>query len=572
MHSELLPQRPQPLAAGGNAAKLIGGLLVIPAAILTVLTLVVPTVRTVVTSLRSESLLRQAESTFVGFDNYDGVFDDPRLWPSLWFSLSLVVVPIIVAVVVAPLMAAALSWAGGWARVIARIALSLTLVVFSPVALAIAWQRTFRDDPARLADFDLVGGALRSSVAMMTFGVVCAVGVMIFLPVFRAREQRRPMWPALFATAGVAALGLLAIGLQLFVVPFVMTGFGPANKTMTPVGLIYVNAFQRDRVGLGAAVATVLLVILAVLGVAAVLIVILSRLRVSLLPLRQQQPSAAPARNNPGAIVVAALVLIAVLVAVVLNARPWLDALSGSAPADPPGTQGRTWSSAATGAVVSVGVAYLAALGISGLRPLGRHSEWLLLPFAPWLFVGVAPLSIEFFLSLRDQGGLDTEAALDPPILASIVSLMILAILCRGQSQRWQHQVAAGAPAGDTFLRTVVLSTLPLAGLLVLVTVLINAQDLLWPLLVAMSPENGTTPLTLFRTHGTLARADFSVASATPLLAVVLGAAALIAVQALHLDRMVAATGKSDESPAQHASPAIPPAHTEVGVDGRPRG
>jgi hypothetical protein len=236
-----------------------------------------------------------------------------------------------------------------------------------------------------------------------------------------------------------------------------------------------------------------------------------------------------------------------------------LAAWSGSAPESPPGTQRRTWLPATTGAVLSVGVAYLAALGISGLRPLGRHSEWLLLPFAPWLFVGVAPLSIEFFKSLREQGGLDTEAALRPPILASIVSLIVLAILCRGQSQRWRYQVATGAAAGPAFVRTVALPTLPLAGLLVVVTIPGNAQDLLWPLLVAASPDNGTTALTLLRTHGNLAGAEFSVASATPLLMVVLGVAALAAIQALHLDRMVAATGKSDESATHHATPAPAP-------------
>jgi hypothetical protein len=236
-----------------------------------------------------------------------------------------------------------------------------------------------------------------------------------------------------------------------------------------------------------------------------------------------------------------------VLVAVVLNARPWLDALSGSAPDSPPGTGRRTWVPAVTGAVVPVGAAYLAALGISGLRPLGRHSEWMLMLFAPWLFVGVAPLSIEFFMSLRDEGSLDTENALQPPIMISVVSLLIMAVLCRGQSERWRRQVAAGAPAGPAFFSTLVLPTLPLAGLLAVVTMLFNAQNLLWPLLVSSSPENETTVLTFVRVLGRLGRADFSVASATPLLVIVLGVAGLVAVQVLTLDRMVAATGRSDE-------------------------
>jgi ABC-type sugar transport system permease subunit len=518
------------------AIKVTGWLLLLPAAVLTLLTLVIPTVRTVSTSFTSANFLNEGKS--VGTDNYDVVFD--RWGPSLWYSLSLVLVPILVAVVVAPLVAAALSWAGGWARLTARIALSLTLVVFSPVAFALAWQRMFRDDdPTRLADTDLAAGTLRSSVAMMTFGVVCAVGVMIFLPVFRAR---RPAWPALFATAGVAVLGLLAVGLQQFTVPYVMTGFGPENSTTTPVGLMYDNAFRILRAGVGAAVATVLLVILAILGMAAALVVILTRLRVSLLPRQPKEPF----RKNPGAIVLAAVVLVAVLVAVVLNALPWFDALSGSGPDLPSGTQRRTWSPAFTSAVIAVGAAYLAALGISGLRPLGRRSEWLLMPFAPWLFVGVAPLAIDFFTSAREDGDLDTSSVLQPPILISIVSLMILAVLCRGQSERWQHEVSMGAPAGAAFFRTVVVPTLPLAGLLFVVAMFLNAQDLVWPLLVAASPEHATTPLAMVLANNGLAGRDFSVAAATPLLAVVLGAVALVAIQVFQLDRMVAATGRTE--------------------------
>ncbi|HEU5473352.1 MAG TPA: hypothetical protein VFV67_22135 [Actinophytocola sp.] len=562
MQPQFPAQQPQSPTSAATSVKLTGWLLLVPAVILTVLTLVIPTVRTISTSLSSADLLGAGGP--VGADNYEGLFDRLGFWSSLWFSLSLMLGPIIVAVIVAPLLSAAVSWAGTWARWVTRIVLSLTLVVFSPVALAIAWGRTFRDTPELLADPDLTGGSLRVSVAMMTFGVMCAVGVMIFLPVFRAREQRRPMWPALFTAAGVLTLGLLAVGLQLFTVPYVMTRFGPRDATMTPVGAMFTNAFQFGRLGVGAAVATVLLVLLAVLGVAAVLVLILTRFRVSLLPPRQRRSPAVggtppPAGDNAAAIVVAVFALLAVLVAVVLNARPWLDGLSGTAPESPPGAGRRTWVPATLGAMLSVLVAYLAALGISGLRPLGRHSEWLLLPFAPWLFVGVAPLSIAFFTSLRDDGGLDAESGPFPPILVSIVSLVVLALLCRGQSQRWKHQVAAGAPVAATFFRSVVVPTLPLAGLLFLLTTLINAQDLVWPLLSATSPDGSTTLLMLLRANFEFTGPEVSVASATPLFAVVLGFACLVAVQVFHLDRMVVGTGSAEE-PAMHDAGAAPDA------------
>jgi ABC-type sugar transport system permease subunit len=531
------PRTTQPNASTGTGtARAVGWLLLLPAVVLTVLTLAIPTVSTVTASFESGSIMPGTPTESVGFDNYEAALDAGRFLPSVWFALSLVVVPMIVAVVVAPLLAAALDRAGAWARWTARIVLSLTIVAFAPVALALAWQRDFRDDPSRITDVDNVGDTLRSTVGMMTFGVVCAVGLMIFLPVFRSG---RPAWPALFTTAGLAVLGLLAVGLQLFTVPFVMTAFGPMNATRTPVGLMVVSAAQQGRLGVGAAVATMLLIVLAVLGILAVLVLILSRLRVSL------EPRRATASRDSAAAVLGVVALVAIVAGIVLTSLPWFSALSGSDPEIPPGAQARTWGPAFL-ALVPVGVGYLAALGISGLRPLGRHSEWLLLPFAPWLFVGIGPLALEFFTSLREDGELNTTGALNPRILMSVLSMVILAVLCRGQSRHWQRQVAAGAPAGPAFFRTVVGPTLPLAGLLFVVTLFLTAQELLWPLLVSLDPDHLTVGLALSRESGSYTARDFSVAAATPVLAVVLGALALIAVQVLHLDRLRASTRDED--------------------------
>jgi ABC-type sugar transport system permease subunit len=562
MQPQVLAQQPPRSADGGAVARTVGVLLLLPAAVLTIITLVVPTIRTVGTSTRAESFLAGDDAEYVGFDNYGNVLGDLGFGSSLWFSLSLVLLPIVVAVVVAPLLAAALDWAGGWARVTARVVLSLAIVAFAPVALAIAWQRALREEPELLADPELAGATLRTSLTLMTFGVVCAIGVMVFLPAFRAR---RKLWPTLFTLAGLVVLGMLAVGLQQFTVPMVMTAFGPRNETMTPLGLMYRTAFQNGRIGEGAAVSALLLLLLAVLGVAAVLVVILTRLRVSVRPWRAPGSGSTV---NAGAIVVALLALIAVVVVAVLMLGPWIDALGGSKPPEVPSDAGdRTWSPALLSALVSVGVAYLGALGVSGLRPLGRHSEWLLMPFAPWLFVGAAPLGIEFFKSLQDDGALG-EGAPFPPILVSLVSLVVLAVLCRGQAERWQQQTAAGAPAAGSFFRTVVLPTLPLAALLIVVAVFVNAQDLFWSLLTIRTPEEGTVPMLLFMVNSNLTTQDFSVASATPLMPVVLGFVALGAIQALHLDRMTATVGRPDNPTGPIRLQAMPHGAPEPGWAG----
>ncbi|MGB3440186.1 MAG: hypothetical protein WBA97_15685 [Actinophytocola sp.] len=549
MQPQVLTQRPPRSSDGGAVAKAVGVLLLLPSAVLTIITLVIPTIGTIGTSMRSENL-DLGESEDVGFDNFSSVLGG-EFGSALWFSVSLVLLPILVAVVVAPLLAAALDWAGGWARVTARVVLSLAIVVFSPVALAIAWMRALREEPELLADPELAGGTMRTSLALMTFGVVCAIGVMVFLPAFRARRR---LWPTLFTIAGLLVLGLLAVGLQQFTLPLAMTGFGPGSETMTPVGMLYTTAFGQGRLGVGAAVSTLLLVLLAVLGVAAVLVVVLTRLRVSVRPFRS---SGSGSPVNAGAIVVALLALIAVVVVAVLAMGPWFDALGGAEPAGPDGARGRTWPPALLCALVSVGVAYLGALGVSGLRPLGRHSEWLLMPFAPWLFVGAAPLGVELFRSLREDGELG-DGDLFPPILVSLVALVILAVLCRGQAERWRQQTAAGAPAAGSFFRTVVLPTLPPAVLLFVVTVFVNAQDLFWGLVTAQSPKNATTPLQLFTSNTAMYGGEFSVASATPMVAVVLGFVALGVIQALHLDRMTATVGRPDDPTGPIRVPVMP--------------
>ncbi|MEV0588973.1 hypothetical protein [Nonomuraea sp. NPDC050310] len=83
-----------------------------------------------------------------------------------------------------------------------------------------------------------------------------------------------------------------------------------------------------------------------------------------------------------------------------------------------------------------MGVAYVGALGVGGLRPLGRHSQWLLLPFAPWLFTGTAPTVLASWLNVRSLDLLDTFVALVPPVAVSVPALVILTVLCRGLARR----------------------------------------------------------------------------------------------------------------------------------------
>ncbi|MEV4581174.1 sugar ABC transporter permease [Nonomuraea jabiensis] len=579
MTSPTPPQAPSPA---------LGWLLAVPALFGTLISLVLPTVQTVWLSLQRGGVLR--ESTYVGFANYGKLLGDGEFWRAAWFTLSLVAMPSLVAVVVAPLLAVALDRAGTWPRRAGRILLSLAIVTFSPVGVAAAWMRGLAPDAPGLAglaeglrDPATAPGTLRLIVAAGTFGVVCALAVMAFLPALRAGSvpqgisgaSRGGVAPAMLVVGVVVAIATVAVGLQTFSFGLVLTRGGPERSTETLAGLEYDSAFRMAEFGPGASVATLTGVILGVLGIVATVVVAASRLSVTLTPRTAPEPGAsvptpptAPAGvpttpaagpTAPGAAPVAApavgpvvaagrgggavgmavgIVALVVFLAVALVCTwPWIDGVLAS-PASAAGSlrsQVNTWVPAIGGAVVSVGVAYLAALGIGGLRPLGRGSEWLLLVFAPWLFVGTGPLGVANWQNMRNMGLIDSFLALFPPLLVSVPALLVLTLLCKGLAERTDKDFFGG----------VFLPSLPMAGILAGAVALVNAQDLLWPLLVAQKPTLYTAPVAQMAQLGSFSAAKPDVGAATPLLVVAVALIAVVAAQLLYLDRLAITTNGS---------------------------
>ncbi|MEQ4719328.1 hypothetical protein [Nonomuraea sp. B19D2] len=538
----------------------LGWLLAVPALFGTLISLVLPTVQTIWLSLQSGGVLR--ESSFAGMDNYHELGRRGEVWRALWFTLSLTVVPLLVAVVVAPLLALALDRAGTWPRRAGRIALSLAVVTFSPVGVAAAWMRGLMPDASGLAGLAQglrepasAPGALRLIVAAATFGVVCALAVMAFLPALRAGsfssgalggQRGGGVVPAMLVVGALLAITMLAVGLQAFSIGLTLTRGGPERSTETLAGLEYDLAFRMAQFGPGAAVATLTGVILGVLGIIATVIAAASRLSITLTPrVAREDGGEAAAERRPGAaglaVGVAALV---VFVAVALVcAWPWIDGVLAS-PDTPAGTlraQVNTWVPAIAGAVISVGVAYLAALGIGGLRPLGRGSEWLLLAFAPWLFVGPGPLGVANWQNARNMGLIDSFLALFPPLLVSVPALLVLTLLCKGLAERTDKDFFSG----------VFLPSLPMAGILAGAVALVNAQDLLWPLLVAQKPTLYTAPVAQVAQLGGFSGTGPDVGAGTPLLVVAVALIAVVAAQLLYLDRLAITTnGSRPRTPA----------------------
>jgi hypothetical protein len=193
--------------------------------------------------------------------------------------------------------------------------------------------------------------------------------------------------------------------------------------------------------------------------------------------------------------------------------------------------------------VVGVGLALVAAIGIGAVRPFGRASEWLLLPFAPWLFVGSGPLYVYTAASLGSTRALNSWLGLVPRTWVVIPALFVLTLLLRGQRARWDRLRTSGEPV--SLARIFVLPVLPMVALLAGVTWLVQAQDLLRQIIQRSFP---TGPVVAYRNahvaytipHG----ADVGLAM-PPVLAVVLVLAA-IALQLAYLDRLALRVGSGD--------------------------
>ncbi|MER6576646.1 sugar ABC transporter permease [Nonomuraea sp. NPDC001023] len=540
-----IPPTPVPAPPAARPApsyRALGWLLAVPALLGTLITLVLPTVQTIVLSLHSGGVLQP--SRFVGLDNYGKVLGGEEFWRALGFTLSLTVGPLLVAVVVGPLLALALDRGGAPLRRAGLAVLSLAIVTFSPIGVAAAWLRgTSPDGPGiatlaeGLRDPATAPGTLRLVVVAATFGVVCALALTAFLPALRGGTAGR----ATAVVAALVALATVAVGAQAFTIGMALTRGGPERATQTLAGLQYDYAFRMAQFGPGAAVAALTGVLLGVLGIVAVVVAVAARLRVTVLPKRARGgafPDSPSGRAGAGGGVVGGVVaLVLVVVVGVVCAWPWIaGVLAGGDGAASGGlrAQVNTWVPAVAGALVSVGVAYLAALGIGGLRPLGARSEWLLLPFAPWLFVGTGPLGVADWQNMRNLRLVDTFFALFPPLLVSVPALLVLTLLCKGLAERNDRDFFGG----------VLLPSLPMAGVLAGAVTLVNAQDVLWPLLVAQSPELFTVPVAQMGRLGGLHGVPDAGAS-TPLLVVAVALAAVVAAQLRYLDRLAVSVNGS---------------------------
>jgi ABC-type sugar transport system permease subunit len=521
----------------GPARTVVGLLLVVPAAVALLVGHVWPTLRTIWASLRTGDALDGGE--FVGLDNYAAVGREAAA--GMASGLLLAALPLATLLAVGPLLGYAAHRAGRAARWTTRLALAVPMVSVAPVALALVW----------LPDRGTGLSATVTTLWLTTVGLVSGVGATLYLAVLRGRTPGRSAWPAGLAVGAVAAAATVAVSLQAFAYPVLLGSDAPLRA-------VFIRGFLQAGSGPASALATLLLTLLMVLGLGTALVVILSGLRIAVDPARPAQPSGPVPRGGGSAGRVVAMVATGGLLVLVLSLAgyglwPWLASFGDLVLAGGPWLPEQlaiAWVPLVISAAVGTLVAAAAGFGIGALRPLGRWSELLLLPFAPWLFVGTGPLALarlEAALESAAIGGALSElpgpvAVLVPRVWLVVPALFIFTVLFRGQHGKCRELVGSGVSRAIAYGRTLV-AALPMLALVVAATWLVNAQSLLRSL--TGLPIDGVTLLSHIATRGRDAVSPAAaVALVLPLPALLVFAVALGLLQVLYLDRTTIRVGR----------------------------
>lgn len=526
-----------------NPMRIVGGLLLlVPAAIALLISYIIPTFWTLRTSTMRSNLL--TESSSVGLENYERIGGE--MPGAFGYALAAGILPLLTVIVFAGALAAAAHFAGRTGRWATRLVFALPMVSFAPTALAAAWYLD-RLEPGDLSSPNQARVGVAIAFWLTTFGLTCGLAVTAYLAALRRREQGVATWPALITVGGLAVIATIAVALQMFTFPSVMTGGGPNRATQTPMVFAFQDAFEGFNFGVGAAAASLLLIVLAVLGILATLLVILTRLRIEVDA--SSRSADEPAGWTPGRIVGTVLVAGGLAMALVLalyGLWPWLSHLGD--------TEARgistgkvlfnTWVPSLVSTVVGVFLAALGGFGIGALRPVGRFSEVLLLPFAPWLFVGFGPLALANFDRARDLDLANTFFGVIPPSGLCIPALFLFTLLARGQERRWRELRASGVGGGAAFWRAA-LPGLPMVVIVGFATWVFQAQDLVWSYISAGGRDWWTGPVVVFShlIQFAIRGVETPIGLALPIPAVVVLAIGLAVAQLTYLDRVAIRTG-----------------------------
>ena len=271
-------------------------LYVLPAIIVMLIVIGYPIYYTIDLSFsRTPTTLKLSEKTFIGLQNYTAILTSPNFWKVTWQTLIWTVLSTGFAFVLG--LGAALSLHRDFAGRAFMRGLLLIPWVISAVAASYVWKWLYHSDFGAIGAFlvqigvtdepiNFIDNTRTSLYALIvvnvwkefSFAMIMLMAGLQTVPdtLLRAAQvdganawQRfwHVTWPHLSGVSMVTILLLVVQNFNSFIVPFIMTGGGPAGSTHIWITHIYEIAFQRQNWGAGAAYAVILFIIMMVLGV-----------------------------------------------------------------------------------------------------------------------------------------------------------------------------------------------------------------------------------------------------------------------------------------------------------------
>lgn len=271
----------------------VGLLFALPAVLFSVVFFVIPLIMTVFMSLHDWPLL--GEHRFIGLDNYVKLASDGQFWSSLWFTTryTLVITPIIfiLAFILATLVNLPLRFIGFF-----RTAFFIPVVIgLGTSSLLWVWMLNDRVGPIDgiLLNLKLIPKSivwLGEANSAMTWIIISVVWKTVGFTMVLLLTGMQAIPEELYQQAMVDGAGVwekfrfitlpllrrtVALAMVLSVIGsylgfdqfYIMTRGGPQNTTISVVYWIFNNSFTYFRLGYGAALSIVLLIILVILSV-----------------------------------------------------------------------------------------------------------------------------------------------------------------------------------------------------------------------------------------------------------------------------------------------------------------
>ncbi len=263
-------------------------LLIGPPFVILFLLTAVPLVLNIYTGLLDWNLGDPAGSDFVGLQNYLDLAVDPAFWNSMWLTTYQVVGTVSIQVTIGIGIALLLSQDFRGAQFLRSV--YLIPMMTTPVVVGLMWRMLYNTDSGMvnylfslvgIGPVDWLGDANTAMPALIgadvwlstPFVVVIMLAGLRSIPteVYEAAQVdgasgAKMFWnitlPLLKPMILLAVLFRVMDAIRRFDTIYVMTGGGPGNSTETLDLFAYFNAFTYLEVGKGAAIATVMLLII----------------------------------------------------------------------------------------------------------------------------------------------------------------------------------------------------------------------------------------------------------------------------------------------------------------------